>query len=123
VKEFWTRYGWWLLLLCVALAALIVHRLSPRFTREQYDRIRLGMTPAEVSQSMDSPPSEVERFVRIPPNLYINDPYELVDLQSDKRPSAYEKMQLWKDGSVIIGVSYQDGKAVLKIMWKAKAPQ
>jgi hypothetical protein len=29
VKEFWTRYGWWLLLLCVAFAALIVCRFSP----------------------------------------------------------------------------------------------
>jgi hypothetical protein len=121
VKQLLRRYRWWLLVACLALLVvglLCWPRTSGRFTREQYDRIRLGMTPAEVSRSMGSAPSDV--FSQWP-GLW-----EQVAFESNGSPPN-GKTDVWLDGSVGICVCYRDGKAAVKFMdrqvppWKIKA--
>jgi len=56
-----TRYRWWLIVACLAAGMGVIGwwqlsaRAGGRFTREQYDRIRLGTTPAEVASSIGRP--------------------------------------------------------------------
>ncbi len=53
------RYRWWLLLM-VGMAGLASWLFWPKSAmREKYDRIRLGMTPAEVKEIMGRPPGGI----------------------------------------------------------------
>ena len=122
MKPWRTRYRWWLVIAGLAAIAIgvIWWQSGPRgrFTREQYDRIRFGMTPAEVSRSMGSAPSDV--FSQWPGM------WEQVAFESNGSPPN-GKADVWLDGSVGICVCYRDGKAVVKFMdrqvppWKIKA--
>jgi hypothetical protein len=114
------RYRWFLLIACLAVAIAVISgwQLSShrgRFTREQYDRIRLGMRPADVAEIM-GPPSPAEKFE-------MGAEYELVDAEGIVDQATLE---LWEDRSVQIYVFYHDGKAVQKQMlsrvspWKVK---
>ena len=90
--------------------------------REEYDRLRIGMTPAQVSQAMGSPPSDKERVLRV------SDlgPWERVADENYTNEYWFENTEVWRDGSVATIVYYRGGLAVVKMMvirvppWKAK---
>src|SRR5947207_15357417 len=60
VKPWRTRYRWWLIIACLAAGMAVIGwwQLSAgrRLSRERYDRIRLGMTAADVAAVMGGPP-------------------------------------------------------------------
>jgi hypothetical protein len=119
--SFIRRYRWWLLIVCLATGGVIgCWQLSvqSRFTRAQYDRIQLGMTPAEVSQSMGSPTSNEPLFNQHFMQFLQTDTigWEFVDAESYDYSVVYEKADDWFDGSVHIAVYYRDGKASGKAM-------
>src|ERR1051326_2049336 len=92
--SFLRRYRWWLIIACLAAVAISWWQLSGprgRFTREQYDRIRLGMTPAEVALSMGSAPSGRYRLTA----------------------GTNDETEVWVDECVYIYVFCSPGKAVL----------
>jgi hypothetical protein len=112
------RYRWLLLIACLAAVAIgvISWQLTVppagRFTREQYDRIRVGMTPAEVASAVGSGPSSIEVIQRIPNRGH----WQTVASEETRPPIPYDKTEGWVDESVIIEVGYWQGKAVLKMM-------
>jgi hypothetical protein len=111
------RYRWWLLIACLAVAiGVIWWQLSDhrgRFTREQYDRIRLGMTPAEISQIMGCPPMGLS-VLEIPRagmwEGVARDPMKEPDLQGTSFGG------VWSDGVVAICIRCRDSKVVTKSM-------
>src|SRR5262245_47546182 len=122
------RYRWLLLIAC--LAAIGWWLLSgPRLTREQYDRIRFGMTPAEVAAVMGGPPFAEK--MELPPWGHpdwegvanSHEPDRVYTLDPDGGPDG----QAWLDGHACIWVGYSDdGKVIHKQMniyhpWKIKA--
>jgi hypothetical protein len=130
VKVTLPRYRWWLLIAGLALLVaglLCWPRTSVRFTREQYDRIRFGMTPAEVASSIGSDPSPIGRLIR---GIERRGTWHTVASDVSGPPLlATDKadVDVWVDKSVIIEVQYRNGKAFVKMMdilvpsWKAKA--
>jgi len=60
VKEFWTRYGWWLLPVGMTLIVLIGWRFRPervaQFARHKKERhlIQMGMSPDQVKSHCSS---------------------------------------------------------------------
>jgi hypothetical protein len=121
------RYRRWLLIACLAAVAIAVvsWQLSTprgRFTREQYDRIRLGMTPAEVASVMGGvpPPDTPENYYGF---------WECLAEESDGLPSEESDLRVyaWTEESVAIWVACRDGKTIQKEIharvpsWKIKA--
>jgi hypothetical protein len=112
------RYRWLLLIACVVaiIGAVGWWQLSGprgRITREQFDRIRLGMTPAEVALVIGCSPCgeswDSEKLA------------EVADAE-------FERGEAWSDEAVYILVGYGHGKVVYKTMgiggvppWKIKA--
>jgi hypothetical protein len=131
MRVFLSRHRWLLPIACLAVMAMAaiswwqVSSARGRFTPELYDRIRIGMTPAEVSRLMGSPPSDPERLLRMSPA----GGWDWVAGETNNRPWPYEKAEVWLDGSFATAVCYRDGKAVLKTMkmrvpaWQARARQ
>jgi hypothetical protein len=115
------HHRWLLLIGCLAAVAigfdiwLQFSRPVGQYTRKQYDRIRLGMTPAELSRSMCSPPTDEQRILQLS-RMSPRGAREWVVVESDERPLPHEKTEIWYDGSVLITVGYRNGKAVLKMM-------
>jgi hypothetical protein len=88
------RYHWWLLLL-VGIAGLASWFLWPKSVmQERYERIRIGMTPAEVALTLGSAPSGRYRLTA----------------------GTNDETEVWVDESVYIYVFCSQGKAVLKRM-------
>jgi hypothetical protein len=127
VKATVPRYRWWLLVACLALLVvglLCWPRTRGRFTREQYDRIRLGMTPAEVLLALDNS-ARTTPFLVTP-----NNDWDTVAEDGSGLPSPVVSGNfgwVWRDESVQIWVYYHDAKTVQKRMythvpsWKVKA--
>jgi hypothetical protein len=73
VKEFWTRYGWWLLLIGIALIALIGSRFRrervDQFARHEKERqlIQVGMTPEQVKATAVRSPDGPDRWHAVRP--------------------------------------------------------
>ena len=110
------RRRWLLLIACLAVAIAVIGWLQlsgprGRFTREQYDRIRLGMTRAEVSQIM-GPASPAH-------GIKMGGPHEIVAEEGSILEASNE---LWQDRSVQIWVFYHDGKASQKQMLSGVPP-
>ena len=117
--------------LAAGVAALGWWQLSTqsegRFTRQQYDRIRLGMTPAEVALAIGGSYSyrNAEGFGEISPY----DDWERVTYEIVPKLVMFggEAPEAWHDESSGIWVFYRDGKVVMKQMrihvpsWKTKA--
>jgi hypothetical protein len=132
VKVTLPRYRWWLLIVCLAAGIgvigwwLLSARPVGRFTRGQYDQIRLGMTPAEVASSIGSVSSGGQLMFRRPGRAIR---WDLVAREGAWPPNSVDKVNTWGDESVVIGVFYRDGKAIFKQMetsvplplWKAMA--
>jgi hypothetical protein len=114
-----SRYRW-LLLLLVAIAGLATWLFWPNAMREKYDRIRLGMTRAEVASVMGWPPSGADAIQR----------YHSLDLvaaeERDPMSTSFDATAAWSDESVVIGICYSKGEVVQKSMligvppWKSK---
>jgi hypothetical protein len=108
------RVRWkWLLVACLAAAVAVIGwwqlsvRPSGRFTREQYDRIRLGMTPAEVSEIIGAWASSPNKKV-----------YAMEQVESESAaelpPYVNVPWRRWYDGDAEISIWYQDGKVAHK---------
>jgi hypothetical protein len=113
------RYRWWLLTVCLAAVAVVVIgwlQLSGPHGREHYNRIRLGMTPAEVASSIGTGPSASKLIARAPGRGW--------DLEASEGPSFtfFDTTEAWADESVVSEVYYRNGKAVLKRMYVHVAP-
>jgi hypothetical protein len=122
------RWWWWLMLppaAVIGLAAGVMMEqdeltswqlsgVRGEFTVQQYDRIRLGMTPAEVSQLMGSPPSDRPHV-----QMFAEGGCAYVASEDDGMWLwPYEKkMDHWVDASVWISVCYRGGKASLKTIY------
>jgi hypothetical protein len=100
-----SRLRWWLLITCLAAVAIgvIWWQLSShgRFTREQYDRIRLGMTPAEVASCIGSGPSPIELLKRMQEEWFERGNRGLWEnvWEESRRPFPSDKMEVWFDES------------------------
>jgi hypothetical protein len=117
----------WLLIACLAAVAIAaitgsqVSGPSGRFTREQYDRIRFGMTPVEVASVMGCPPSGPVAMYR-----FIDSDFDLAADVGEPAKTALDSA-LWCDESLGVMVYYHNGKVALKQMlvrvptWKVKA--
>jgi hypothetical protein len=112
------RYCWLLLLLVgiAGLARLLLPTAAERAMRKKYDRIRLGMTPAEVRVIMKpGHPRDMRELLTmdIPPLEKIGDegpwPKDLNHLKGDTADD-------WYDSNTWIQVFYRDGKAIHKRM-------
>ena len=112
------RYRWWFIpcLAAVAIAAIGWWQLSgPRLTREQYDRSRLGMTPAEVAAVMGCPPN-ADKYSFADRTGWEVDYNPVVDATVPPVDLVFASIQAWSNGSVDIFVFYRDGK----VIWKAR---
>jgi hypothetical protein len=135
VKPWRTRYRWRLILACLALLVAIswLQLSGPQGRlREWYDRIRLGMTPAEVAAVVGGLPPNTTETTSVSGPVYINNVYGFCDLvaqESDGLPSNESDLvvYVWTDQSVEIWVAYRDSKINRKEMytqvppWKVKA--
>jgi hypothetical protein len=109
----------------IAIAAINGWQLSghQRRLRERYDRVRLGMTRAEVASCVGSAPSRGELIIRI---LGGGD-WDSAAHEEQASWSEVDDIDVWVDESLYIGVCYSHGKAVRKVMeislppWKVKA--
>jgi hypothetical protein len=86
-------------------------RTSGRFTREQYDRIRLGMTPAEVSAVMGCKPAATA----LSQNEWEN---VATELEAGPGPGGPCLVECWVDGDILIDVLYQGERARMKQIGK-----
>jgi hypothetical protein len=133
------RWWWWLMLLPAAviglaasvmmeqdeLAAWQLSGVRGQFTVEQYDRIRLGMTPAEVSQLMGSPPSDRQHLQMFAEGgcSYVASEDDGMWLDDGGLWPHEKKVDHWVDAFVWISVRYRDGKASIKTMYIQPHPQ
>jgi hypothetical protein len=125
------RSRWWLILACLALLVvglLCWQRTSGRFTREQYDRIRLGMTPAEVALVMGGRGTgPVGTSVWDKALERIDSPAWDSVAEKSPAPMAIDRAEAWLDESAAVMVGYCDDKTIKKEMltrvplWKIKA--
>jgi hypothetical protein len=117
------RRRWLLLIACLTVAIAVIWWQSPvqsegRFTRKQYDRIRLGMTPAEVGSVMECPGANGD--------LLRDGLWETVASDGLASTASIDLAQTWLDEFVIVRVCYWDGKAIAKAIetpvppWKLK---
>jgi hypothetical protein len=103
-------------------------KFGGKFARDQYDRIRFGMTPAEVAAVMGGPP--LADKMELPPWKHPDwegvanswDPNRVYTLGPNGGPYGVA----WLDGHASIWVDYSDGKVIHKQMniyhpWKIKA--
>jgi hypothetical protein len=114
VKQFLRRYRWWLLLL-VVIAGLASWSLWPKsLMREHYERIRIGMTTAEVRVIMKTDHPLGTRDIMA---MHVNDLEKVADEGPwPKGHLAGDEVDDWYDGSIWIQVFYRDGKAFHKRM-------
>jgi hypothetical protein len=121
VKQFLGRYRWWLILACLAAGVIgwwqLSARAGGRYTRAQYDRIRLGMTPAEVASVIGCPSAN-----------YTDGLWDIVaDAGGPLFFGQADRYEVWVDEPVRIVVCYRDGKTIANSMqtrvppWKVKA--
>src|SRR5262249_8292820 len=116
----------WLLLLLVGIAGLASCFLWPKSVmREKYDRIRLGMTPAEIASCLGSAPSGEAFADKL---LLSRGGWGSADYEEQEFDfSEVDETQLWVDESVTLAVCYSHGNAVkeghgkLRAPWKVKA--
>jgi hypothetical protein len=112
------RYRWLLVIACLA-AGMAVWQLSAhkgRFTREQYDRIQLGMTPNEVRTVMGSGPRGARsgEWELVDDVIPIYDDFHAFLGGKHDVPSHVFEEQEWTDNSTRIVVFYCDGKTSAK---------
>jgi hypothetical protein len=128
------RRRWLLFIACLAAAIAAIsgwHFYQWRFTRAQYDRIRLGMTQAEVSQIME--PAGIDQdnddswetvAEEHRPTGPVRTRYDMdgIPLPDGLMGTAGEGVGAWQHGSLMIWVYYHDGKAFRKDMC-SRVPQ
>jgi hypothetical protein len=129
------------LLLIAGLAAVAIGVIwwqlsipQGRFPRERYDRIRVGMTPAEVASCIGSGPCPTESLPRIFPDGMVNVAWREAS-QPGLRTEAIipesiwllKRVDIWVDDSDVICVGYFQGEVLMKLWgirmppWKVKA--
>jgi hypothetical protein len=111
------RRRWLLLIACLAAVAIAVigwPRTSGRFTREQYERVRIGMSLAEVEQTLGVPPG----YYGLP-----TEPWDRLELAESESPAVYRdaktdpssRFYIWEDdgGQIVVWIA-ADKKVVSK---------
>src|SRR5262249_7817113 len=112
------RYRW--LLLLVAIAGLGSWLLWPNAMRKRYERIQLNMTPAEVNEIMGRSGNNVERYGFFKSLASDGAQWKTIE---GLLPALGDREAVWCDDYAYSGVThayicvtYNDGKAVHKIM-------
>lgn len=118
----------WLIAACVVGAVLALtavplagwllrpESLGVRFTRDQYDRVCLGMTPREVREAIGRPPGTYMRHSYPDPQVVAAEsvtPPEWMTLQM-RGESPEQTDETWIGESELIGVSYSSGRVWCK---------
>jgi hypothetical protein len=113
VKAIIRRYRWLIALACIGgmLAGWWLWTPSDTvLSRQMYDRIRLGMTPEEVSRIIGQPPSPkplVFNYLR----AASNGPWEEMSCKGNPSQRTWEMpSEWWLDKGLAIEVAYSDGR-------------
>src|SRR5882724_11613199 len=105
------RYRWRLSIVCLAAVAvgwLCWPRAAGQFTREQYDRIRFGMTPADVASVMGCAATNGHPHL----SSWLNQSgwdYEANDNAVDLF-SPQDQDEIWVDDGTMVTVIYRHGR-------------